>query len=81
MKFNLRQPLILPYSDECFSVTPGAPNVQSPKLGLLHPPPWSPQECIQMYEMHSNTLGAKAGKYRLNHSLTHYNVLGGYNMF
>jgi hypothetical protein len=36
-KFNLRQALDLPYSTEWFSVPPGAPHGQSPKLGTLHP--------------------------------------------
>jgi hypothetical protein len=36
-KFNLRQVLDLPYTDEWFSVPPTAPHGQRPKLGILHP--------------------------------------------
>jgi hypothetical protein len=36
-KFDLRQALDMPYSSECFSVPPGAPHGQTPKLGTLHP--------------------------------------------
>jgi hypothetical protein len=36
-KFNLKQALDLPYTDEWFSVPPAAPHGQSPKLGTLHP--------------------------------------------
>ena len=36
-KFNLGRSLELPFNDEYFSVPPGAPNGQRPKLGVLHP--------------------------------------------
>lgn len=36
-KFNFKQVVDLPYSDESFSVPPAAPFGQSPTLGLLHP--------------------------------------------
>jgi hypothetical protein len=36
-KFNLMRRLQLPFSDEYFAVPPGAPNGQTPKLGVLHP--------------------------------------------
>src|SRR5260370_27942166 len=36
-KFNLARRLQLPFSDEYFAVPPGAPNGQTPKLGVLHP--------------------------------------------
>ena len=36
-KFDLRQVLDLPYTDEWFSVPPAAPHGQTPKLGTLHP--------------------------------------------
>jgi len=36
-KFDLKQPLDLPYTTEWFSVPPAAPHGQSPKLGTLHP--------------------------------------------
>lgn len=36
-KFDLKQTVDLPYSTEWFSVPPGAPYGQSPKLGILHP--------------------------------------------
>jgi hypothetical protein len=36
-KFNLVRRLQLPFSDEYFAVPPGAPNGQTPKLGVLHP--------------------------------------------
>jgi len=36
-KFDLRQTLNLPYTDEWFSVPPAAPHGQAPKLGTLHP--------------------------------------------
>ena len=36
-KFNLLRRLQLPFSDEYFAVPPGAPNGQTPKLGVLHP--------------------------------------------
>ena len=36
-KFDLKQALDLPYTTEWFSVPPGAPHGQNPKLGILHP--------------------------------------------
>jgi hypothetical protein len=36
-KFNLRQAVDLPYSNEWFSVPPFAPHGQKPTLGVLHP--------------------------------------------
>ncbi|MCA3074983.1 MAG: hypothetical protein INH03_10535 [Rhodocyclaceae bacterium] len=36
-KFDLRQTLDLPFSAEWFSVPPGAPHGQVPRLGMLHP--------------------------------------------
>jgi hypothetical protein len=36
-KFNLKRMIELPYNDEWFSVPPGIPYGQSPKLGVLHP--------------------------------------------
>ncbi len=36
-KFDLRQALDLPYTTDWFSVPPGAPHGQTPKLGTLHP--------------------------------------------
>ena len=35
-KFDMKQKVILPYTTEWFSVPPGAPNGQNPKLGFLH---------------------------------------------
>jgi hypothetical protein len=35
--FDLRQTLDLPFSAEWFSVPPGAPHGQVPRLGMLHP--------------------------------------------
>ena len=37
IKFDLKQALDLPYSDEWFSVPPAAPHGQNPRLGTLHP--------------------------------------------
>ena len=34
--FDLKQTAILPYTIEWFTVPPGAPNGQNPKLGILH---------------------------------------------
>ena len=36
-KFNLARSVELPYNDRWFSVPPGAPFGQQPKLGVLHP--------------------------------------------
>ena len=36
-KFNLKQAIDLPYTAEWFSVPPGAPHGQIPRLGTLHP--------------------------------------------
>lgn len=36
-KFNFRQCVELPYNDVWFTIPPGAPNGQTPKLGVLHP--------------------------------------------
>jgi hypothetical protein len=36
-KFDLLRRLQLPFCDEHFAVPPGAPNGQTPKLGVLHP--------------------------------------------
>ena len=36
-KFDLSNVIELPYSAMWFSVPPGAPHGQSPKMGLLHP--------------------------------------------
>jgi hypothetical protein len=36
-KFDLRQAVSLPYTDEWFSVPPSAPHGQKPLLGTLHP--------------------------------------------
>jgi hypothetical protein len=36
-RFNLVRRLQLPFSDAYFAVPPGAPNGQTPKLGVLHP--------------------------------------------
>ena len=36
-KFDLKQALDLPHSDEWFSVPPAAPHGQNPRLGTLHP--------------------------------------------
>ena len=36
-KFNCRQCVELPYNDVGFTVPLGAPNGQTPKLGILHP--------------------------------------------
>lgn len=36
-KFSFRSTVKLPYSNEWFKVPPGAPNGQTPKLGVLHP--------------------------------------------
>lgn len=36
-KFDVSRTLFLPYSEEWFSVPPGAPFGQTPKLGILHP--------------------------------------------
>ena len=36
-KFDLKQALDLPYSDEWFSVPPAAPHGHNPRLGTLHP--------------------------------------------
>jgi hypothetical protein len=35
-KFDLKQTVILPYTTEWFTVPPGAPHGQIPKLGILH---------------------------------------------
>lgn len=37
IKFNLKRLVELPYNDEWFSVAPGIPHGQTPKLGVLHP--------------------------------------------
>ncbi len=36
-KFNFGQRIELPYNDRWFSVPPGMPFGQQPKLGILHP--------------------------------------------
>ena len=36
-KFSFHNTVELPYSSEWFKVPPGAPNDQTPKLGVLHP--------------------------------------------
>lgn len=36
-KFFMGRTVFLPYSDEWFAVPPGAPQGQTPKLGILHP--------------------------------------------
>ena len=36
-KFSFHNIVELPYSSEWFKVSPGAPNGQTPKLGVLHP--------------------------------------------
>ncbi len=36
-KFSFHNTVELPYSSEWFMVPPGAPNDQTPKLGVLHP--------------------------------------------
>jgi hypothetical protein len=36
-KFNLGEKFELDFNDQWFSVAPGAPHGQTPKLGLLHP--------------------------------------------
>ena len=36
-KFSFHTTVELPYSNEWFKVPPGAPNGQTPKLGVLHP--------------------------------------------
>jgi hypothetical protein len=36
-KFDLKQALELPYTTQWFSVPPGAPYGQTPRLGTLHP--------------------------------------------
>jgi hypothetical protein len=36
-KFDLKQLIDLPFTAEWFSVPPGAPHGQTPKLGTLHP--------------------------------------------
>jgi len=36
-KFSFHSTVALPYSSEWFKVPPGAPNGQTPKLGVLHP--------------------------------------------
>ena len=36
-KFSFHSTVTLPYSSEWFKVPPGAPNGQTPKLGVLHP--------------------------------------------
>lgn len=36
-KFSFHKTVELPYSSEWFKVPPGAPNGQTPKLGVLHP--------------------------------------------
>ena len=36
-KFSFHSTVELPYSNEWFKVPPGAPNGQTPKLGVLHP--------------------------------------------
>ena len=36
-KFNFRQCVELPYNEAWFTVPPGAPHGQTPKLGILHP--------------------------------------------
>jgi len=36
-KFSFHSTVELPYSSEWFKVPPGAPNGQTPKLGVLHP--------------------------------------------
>jgi hypothetical protein len=36
-KFDLRQTVLLPYTNEWFSVPPAAPHGQKPVLGTLHP--------------------------------------------
>ena len=36
-KFSFHNTVELPYSSEWFKVPPGAPNGQTPKLGVLHP--------------------------------------------
>lgn len=36
-KFNMSKSVLLPYNDMWFGVPPGAPQRQTPKLGILHP--------------------------------------------
>ena len=36
-KFSFQSTVELPYNSEWFKVPPGAPNGQTPKLGVLHP--------------------------------------------
>lgn len=36
-KFSFRNTVELPYNSDWFKVPPGAPNGQTPKLGVLHP--------------------------------------------
>jgi hypothetical protein len=36
-KFNLRQTLILPFTDQWFGIPPSQPHGAKPKLGTLHP--------------------------------------------
>jgi hypothetical protein len=36
-KFSFHKTVELPYSSDWFKVPPGAPNGQTPKLGVLHP--------------------------------------------
>jgi hypothetical protein len=36
-KFDAHHSVFLPYNEEWFSVPPGAPHGQTPKLGVLHP--------------------------------------------
>lgn len=36
-KFDLSRTFALDYNDSWFEIAPGAPNGQTPKLGLLHP--------------------------------------------
>lgn len=36
-KFNLEETFELDFNDVWFSVRPGAPHGQTPKLGILHP--------------------------------------------
>ncbi len=36
-KFDAARSVFLPYNDEWFAISPGAPHGQTPKLGVLHP--------------------------------------------